>query len=302
METDAINKNNKSSENNKSNNSEALKKGAAFAGAAVLGAGAAVAAEMIIEPEPVGPVVDPDKLTEETPEDTANTNNTEQQASGHASTGHGTASTTQTSTGATASQQTANQETTTTTTGQGGTTTPDGPAPQTGGGGQNNPGGSTGSGDVDNVDPNNSALSLQPHHHQEAQKIPNKINPKRSAHQKVEGDYIDPTDIDMPEVLDIAEVQTITTIDGQEVSAAVMYASDGSEIYMVDVDHDNQFDQIQTAEGQVIEEFAGTLTVSDAEVMISEAEGETGYLASSETDTFEAGLDTEIQQDIIDIV
>ena len=72
---------------------------------------------MIIEPEPVGPVVDPDKLTEETPEDTANTNNTEQQASGHASTGHGTASTTQTSTGATASQQTANQETTTTTTG-----------------------------------------------------------------------------------------------------------------------------------------------------------------------------------------
>ena len=278
METDAINKNNKSSENNKSNNSEALKKGAAFAGAAVLGAGAAVAAEMIIEPEPVGPVVDPDKLTEETPEDTANTNNTEQQASGHASTGHGTASTTQTSTGATASQQTANQETTTTTTGQGGTTTPDGPAPQTGGVGQNNPGGSTGSGDVDNVDPNDIAQQI------------------------VEGDYIDPTDIDMPEVLDIAEVQTITTIDGQEVSAAVMYASDGSEIYMVDVDHDNQFDQIQTAEGQVIEEFAGTLTVSDAEVMISEAEGETGYLASSETDTFEAGLDTEIQQDIIDIV
>ena len=71
---------------------------------------------------------------------------------------------------------------------------------------------------------------------------------------------------------------------------------------MVDVDHDNQFDQIQTAEGQVIEDFNGTLTVSDAEVMISEAEGETGYLASSETDTFEAGLDTEIQQDIIDIV
>lgn len=278
METDAINKNNKSSENNKSNNSEALKKGAAFAGAAVLGAGAAVAAEMIIEPEPVGPVVDPDKLTEETPEDTANTNNTEQQASGHASTGHGTASTTQTSTGATASQQTANQETTTTTTGQGGTTTPDGPAPQTGGGGQNNPGGSTGSGDVDNVDPNDIAQQI------------------------VEGDYIDPTDIDMPEVLDIAEVQTITTIDGQEVSAAVMYASDGSEIYMVDVDHDNQFDQIQTAEGQVIEDFNGTLTVSDAEVMISEAEGETGYLASSETDTFEASLDTEIQQDIIDIV
>ncbi|MCI6338780.1 MAG: hypothetical protein ACI3YQ_03415 [Prevotella sp.] len=278
METDAINKNNKSSENNKSNNSEALKKGAAFAGAAVLGAGAAVAAEMIIEPEPVGPVVDPDKLTEETPEDTANTNNTEQQASGHASTGHGTASTTQTSTGATASQQTANQETTTTTTGQGGTTTPDGPAPQTGGGGQNNPGGSTGSGDVDNVDPNDIAQQI------------------------VEGDYIDPTDIDMPEVLDIAEVQTITTIDGQEVSAAVMYASDGSEIYMVDVDHDNQFDQIQSAEGQVIEDFNGTLTVSDAEVMISEAEGETGYLASSETDTFEAGLDTEIQQDIIDIV
>lgn len=278
METDAINKNNKSSENNKSNNSEALKKGAAFAGAAVLGAGAAVAAEMIIEPEPVGPVVDPDKLTEETPEDTANTNNTEQQASGHASTGHGTASTTQTSTGATASQQTANQETTTTTTGQGGTTTPDGPAPQTGGGGQNNPGGSTGSGDVDNVDPNDIAQQI------------------------VEGDYIDPTDIDMPEVLDIAEVQTITTIDGQEVSAAVMYASDGSEIYMVDVDHDNQFDQIQTAEGQVIEDFNGTLTVSDAEVMISEAEGENGYLASSETDTFEAGLDTEIQQDIIDIV
>ena len=278
METDAINKNNKSSENNKSNNSEALKKGAAFAGAAVLGAGAAVAAEMIIEPEPVGPVVDPDKLTEETPEDTANTNNTEQQASGHASTGHGTASTTQTSTGATASQQTANQETTTTTTGQGGTTTPDGPAPQTGGGGQNNPGGSTGSGDVDNVDPNDIAQQI------------------------VEGDYIDPTDIDMPEVLDIAEVQTITTIDGQEVSAAVMYASDGSEIYMVDVDHDNQFDQIQTAEGQVIEDFNGTLTVSDAEVMISEAEGETGYLASSETDTFEAGLDTELPQDIIDIV
>ena len=278
METDAINKNNKSSENNKSNNSEALKKGAAFAGAAVLGAGAAVAAEMIIEPEPVGPVVDPDKLTEETPEDTANTNNTEQQASGHASTGHGTASTTQTSTGATASQQTAHQETTTTTTGQGGTTTPDGPAPQTGGGGQNNPGGSTGSGDVDNVDPNDIAQQI------------------------VEGDYIDPTDIDMPEVLDIAEVQTITTIDGQEVSAAVMYASDGSEIYMVDVDHDNQFDQIQNAEGQVIEDFNGTLTVSDAEVMISEAEGETGYLASSETDTFEAGLDTEIQQDIIDIV
>lgn len=278
METDAINKNNKSSENNKSNKSEALKKGAAFAGAAVLGAGAAVAAEMIIEPEPVGPVVDPDKLTEETPEDTANTNNTEQQASGHASTGHGTAFTTQTSTGATASQQTANQETTTTTTGQGGTTTPDGPAPQTGGGGQNNPGGSTGSGDVDNVDPNDIAQQI------------------------VEGDYIDPTDIDMPEVLDIAEVQTITTIDGQEVSAAVMYASDGSEIYMVDVDHDNQFDQIQTAEGQVIEDFNGTLTVSDAEVMISEAEGETGYLASSETDTFEAGLDTDIQQDIIDIV
>ena len=118
--------------------------------------------------------------------------------------------------------------------------------------------------------------------------------------EKITGeDYIDATDIDAPN-LDITSIGTITTADGQELAAAQILSDTGDELYVVDVDSDNVYDYLADANGNVIS-GAGTLTVGDAEVIITENDGEAGYLANNDNDGMTDDLLMGIEDDIMDI-
>lgn len=112
-------------------------------------------------------------------------------------------------------------------------------------------------------------------------------------------DYIDPTDIDAPN-LDIASIGTITTADGQELAAAQIISDNGDELYVVDVDNDNVYDIVADAYGNTIGDI-GTLTVGDAEIIITENGGDTGFLADNGNDGTTDDLLSGIENDIVDI-
>ena len=112
-------------------------------------------------------------------------------------------------------------------------------------------------------------------------------------------DYIDPTDIDAPN-LDIASIGTITTADGQELAAAQIISDSGDELYVVDVDNDNVYDIVADANGNTVGEI-GSLTVGDVEVIMTENGGDTGFLADNGNDGTTDDLLSGIENDIVDI-
>ena len=112
-------------------------------------------------------------------------------------------------------------------------------------------------------------------------------------------DYIDPTDIDAPN-LDIASLGTITTADGQELAAAQIITDAGDELFVVDVDNDNVYDIVADAHGNTVGEV-GSLTVGDAEVIMTENGGDTGFLADNGNDGTTDDLLSGIENDIVDI-
>lgn len=112
-------------------------------------------------------------------------------------------------------------------------------------------------------------------------------------------DYIDPTDIDAPN-LDIASIGTITTADGQELAAAQIISDSGDELYVVDVDNDNVYDIVADANGNTVGEI-GSLTVGDVEVIMTENGGDTGFLADNGNDGTTDDLLSGIENDIVDV-
>lgn len=80
---------------------------------------------------------------------------------------------------------------------------------------------------------------------------------------------IDPDDIDLQAVVDFDQVGTIYTVDGDEFAAAHAFV-DGEDIVMVDTTNDGIFDSVQI-DGEVMEANLGGLNIGDAEVHIDEA-------------------------------
>ena len=118
--------------------------------------------------------------------------------------------------------------------------------------------------------------------------------------QEITGeDYIDPSDIDAPN-LDIASIGTLTTADGIELAAAQIISDAGDELYVVDVDNDNVYDIVADANGNTIGNM-GSLTVGDAEVIMTENAGDTGFLADNDNDGTTDDLLSGIENDIMDI-
>lgn len=112
-------------------------------------------------------------------------------------------------------------------------------------------------------------------------------------------DMIDNTDIDHPN-LDIASIGSITTADGQEIAAAQIINEEGDELYLVDIDHDNIYDYMTDATGNIVNEV-GTLSAGDAETILSENQEEAGFLANNGNDGTSEDLLDGIENDIMNI-
>ena len=111
---------------------------------------------------------------------------------------------------------------------------------------------------------------------------------------------VDPTDNDMGN-LDIAAVGTVETVDGQVLSAAQFTGDNGETLYAVDVDGDNTYDVVTDESGNVLADVPSTLTVSDSESIVSVNNGETGYLAQNEHDNVsDSDLDNPMD-DVVDL-
>ena len=116
------------------------------------------------------------------------------------------------------------------------------------------------------------------------------------AQEIVEGEYIDPNDLDAGD-LAITGVGTIQTLDGQVLNAAQISAGDDS-IYVVDLNDDGVYDVYSTDEGELAGIVEETLTVDDAESICTQSEPE--YLGVTETPAIE-NLDADIMNNIINL-
>lgn len=128
------------------------------------------------------------------------------------------------------------------------------------------------------------------------------VNPDEIAEAIIAEDQIDPNDIDMADVVDFDDMQTIYTVDGETYTVATFHDDAGNELVMVDVDGDNVFDVVTdtelnplvTEEGQYVS--AGGMTTDDVEMNMAD---DTQYLAANDTDpSGEFGSDT-IMDDMI---
>lgn len=252
MDTQVINANAKSG-----NSKETLKKGAALAGSAALGAGAVVSADMargdenLELAEAMTPELDPETLADnvQTEENDIATSDAEHAA-----------------TATTAEPQIVNN--------------PSEPQPQASSVSVEGHIQDTGATTAQHTDATqgviiDGAINVDD--------IPN-VDPDLVA-QDITDDVImiDPTDNDMAN-LDIAAVGKIETVDGQVLTAAQFTGGNGESLYAVDVDGDNTYDIVTDDSGNVLAGVPTTLTVSDSENIASVNHGDTGYLAHSDTD------------------
>lgn len=106
---------------------------------------------------------------------------------------------------------------------------------------------------------------------------------------------VDPNDNDVANMA-ITSVGTLETTDGQVLTAAELAGENGDNVYMVDVDGDNTYDLVEDASGNILGEVPTTITVGDSESIADINNGETGYLASSDTDNNDiAGTDNPME-------
>lgn len=129
------------------------------------------------------------------------------------------------------------------------------------------------------------------------------VDPAVVAQNVTSGEFVDPTDIDDPN-LPIAGVGTIETVDGEVLQAAQLIGENGEHLYMVDVDGDNQYDYIADASGNVLGNVPTHLTVSDSESLLAENSGEqVGYTGHELADDQHNADDVNasIDQDILTI-
>ncbi len=125
------------------------------------------------------------------------------------------------------------------------------------------------------------------------------VDPDVVANNILTGEYVDPSDIEAQN-LAITNVGTIETVDGQVLNAAQFIGENGEQLYMIDVDGNNQYNLVADASGNIVGEIPGTLTVSDSESLLAENSGEGGYMAHGDTDnTPDDGDMNDIDQDIL---
>ena len=125
------------------------------------------------------------------------------------------------------------------------------------------------------------------------------VDPDVVANNILTGEYVDPSDIEAQN-LAITNVGTIETVDGQVLNAAQFTGENGEQLYMIDVDGNNQYNLVADASGNIVGEIPGTLTVSDSESLLAENSGEGGYMAHGDTDnTPDDGDMNDIDQDIL---
>lgn len=105
------------------------------------------------------------------------------------------------------------------------------------------------------------------------------VDPELIADAIIAGEEVDPYDMDMAEVVNFDEIGTVYTVDGESYTAALFHDENGEQYVMVDVDDDDVFDIISTTEGEVVELYAGNLTVEDAEIGIND---DPVYLAAND--------------------
>lgn len=139
---------------------------------------------------------------------------------------------------------------------------------------------------------------LEPVNITEGMGIPNEgLQENNIAGEVVTGEEIDPDDVDMEDVINVDQIGTVYTVDGQSMLAAAIHDPEGNELMMVDVDGDGVFDVVATTEGEAIAEVGGDIDISDAEHMM--AGEDSGWLAANDFDnSMDVGSD--IQDDIIE--
>ncbi|OYP55113.1 hypothetical protein CIK99_11640 [Prevotella sp. P5-92] len=126
------------------------------------------------------------------------------------------------------------------------------------------------------------------------------VNPNDVAQEIIEGDFIDPTDNDAPD-LAITGVGTIQTLDGQVFTAAQIVGDNGDNLYMVDLNDDDMLDVVTTEEGYLVDTVDSPLTIDDAESIISQQDPNQGYLAAADETTATQGLDADIMDNITNL-
>ena len=266
MDTQVINENAKNK-----NVKETLKKGTALVGAAGVGAGAVVSVDVVRGDEeldvvePISPLEVADVVTEPTTE--PESPKTEE-------------STATATTGVHATNETASHH----------VAQPTEPQPQS----------TTNAHHAADAGTNANVVPSANHGEINTDDIPN-VDPNLVAQDITDNVImIDPTDNDMGN-LDIAAVGTIETVDGQVLSAAQFTGDNGETLYAVDVDGDNIYDVVQDESGNLLAEIPSTLTVGDSESIVSENNGDNGYLAQNEHDNVSDDSLDNPMDDVVDL-
>lgn len=113
-------------------------------------------------------------------------------------------------------------------------------------------------------------------------------------------EFIDETDNDVAN-LPIASVGTIETADGDTLAAAALIDS-GETMYLVDVNHDNQYDVITNEQGTAVAEVPGIITTSDGHELANLNNGqEDEYHGDDATDDYSPTIDEDMENDIIEL-
>ena len=109
------------------------------------------------------------------------------------------------------------------------------------------------------------------------------VDPDVIAADITHGELVDPTDNDSPD-LAIADVGTIETPDGQELSAASLTGDNGEQLYMVDIDGDHNYDVVVDDHGSVVAEVPGTMSESDAQSIHDADSHDTSHYEAHDAD------------------
>ncbi|MDE5878208.1 MAG: hypothetical protein K2H47_12030 [Muribaculaceae bacterium] len=121
-------------------------------------------------------------------------------------------------------------------------------------------------------------------------------NANELAEAVIAEEQVDPTDIDVDNVINFQEVGTMYTADGASHAAASFQDASGHNLVMVDVDDDGVFDVFADNSGNILAPVTGRVTVDDAEMHVAD---DGGYLAYNDTQiTDDFGADS-IEQDML---
>ena len=108
-------------------------------------------------------------------------------------------------------------------------------------------------------------------------------------------ELVDPNDIDSEEVFDFAEIGTVTTIEGDEMTVATFTTGDGEQYAMVDVNMDGNMDIIVDSNGNEIGDAIGYTT----DDIVERLTAPDTYLAANDTDIYDPSIESQMQGDMI---